>query len=165
MEKRGTVVPLWNFQTKTLKLPFCIDVCATFSGARLRRWLAVARGEVCGSAKTSPRAIVQPFIHTMYFDIMEQHSGTFSGYFCGLLDSRHVCGLLLRAAFAGCFCGLLLRVAFAGCFCGLLLRAAYFAAVMVPPSLSSVRATRGRTFVQEAMAFWLRVRIHYLSPR
>lgn len=98
MEKRGTVVPLWNFQTKNLKLPLCIDVCATFSGTRLRRWLAVAPGEVCGSAKTSPGAIVQPFIHSVDFAIMEQHHGTFAGCFCGLLNSRYVCELLLRVA-------------------------------------------------------------------
>ena len=35
---------------------------------------------------------------------------------------------------------------------------------MVPPSLSSVRSSSGRTFVREALAFWLGFRIHYLSP-
>ena len=144
---------------------FRVSVCA--SGWR------VAHREVCGSAKTSLWATRQPFIHSVDFVIIEQHRGTFAGCFCGLLDSWHVCGLLLRAAFAGCFCGLLdsrhvcgllLRAAFACCFCGLLLRVAYFAAIMVPPSLSSVRSSSGRTFVREAMAFWLRVRIHYLSP-
>ena len=34
---------------------------------------------------------------------------------------------------------------------------------MVPPSLSSVRSSSGRTFVREAMAYWLGFRIHYLS--
>ena len=34
---------------------------------------------------------------------------------------------------------------------------------MVPPSLSSVRSSSGRTFVQEAMAFWLGFRNNYLS--
>ena len=37
----------------------------------------------------------------------------------------------------------------------LLLRAASFAAVMVPPSLSSVRSSSGRTFVQEAMGIFI----------
>ena len=48
-------------------------------------------------------------------------------------------------------------------FCGLLSWAAFFAAIMVPPSLSSVRSSSGRTFVREAMVFWLRFRINYLS--
>lgn len=34
---------------------------------------------------------------------------------------------------------------------------------MVPPSLSSVRSTSGRTFVREAMVFWLGFRNNYLS--
>ena len=62
-------------------------------------------------------------------------------------------------AFAGCFCGLL----YSQFFCGLLLRVALFAAVMVPPSLSSVRSSSGRTFVREAMAYWLGFRKDYLS--
>ena len=42
----------------------------------------LARGAVSGFAKTAPRAIVQPFIHSVDFAIMQHHRGTLSGCFC-----------------------------------------------------------------------------------
>ncbi len=36
MEKRGTVVPLWNFQTKTMKTPINKGTRGTFSGCLTR---------------------------------------------------------------------------------------------------------------------------------
>ena len=85
MEKRGTVVPLWNFQTKTMKLPVCIDVCATFSGVRLRERLAGSPRGGLWLRQNLPVGYPPAFY-------------TFGGFRYHGTTPRHVCGLLLRVA-------------------------------------------------------------------
>lgn len=97
---------------------------------------SVAHGEICGFAKTSPWATVQPLFHSVDFAIMKQNRGTCSGCFCGLL---------LRRAGAGCFCVGLVRLV--GCpfaRCGVVSASQAFLYSLRPPTQPTNRQTTTR---------------------